>query len=129
MGDVYEGSDLCVPDGSGALPDDYIQYIPSSRPGGRAPHAWLPDGRSTLDLFGNGLVLLRFEQNHSSIGSSPEEAASKLGVPLVVVQIDTPALAHLYAYSWVMVRLDGHVCWRGHRIEDPESLIKTISGH
>ena len=129
MGYVYEGSDLCVPDGSAALPDDYIQYLPSSRPGGRAPHAWLPDGRSTLDLFGNGFVLLRFEQNHSSIGSSLEEAASKLGVPLVVVQIDTPAVANVYAYPWVMVRPDGHVCWRGHQIDDPESLIKTISGH
>ena len=29
-------------------------------PGGRAPHAWLADGRSTLDLFGRGFTLLRF---------------------------------------------------------------------
>ena len=35
-------------------------FVASARPGSRAPHAWLGDGRSTLDLFGRGFVLLRF---------------------------------------------------------------------
>ena len=31
----------------------------TSHPGCRAPHAWLADGRSTLDLFGRNFTLLR----------------------------------------------------------------------
>ena len=34
-------------------------YTQTARPGARAPHVWLADGRSTLDLFGRGFVLLR----------------------------------------------------------------------
>ena len=34
-------------------------YEQTSRPGARAPHVWLPDGRSTLDLFGRGFTLLQ----------------------------------------------------------------------
>ena len=32
-------------------------YTPITWPGARAPHAWLKDGRSTLDLFGKGLYV------------------------------------------------------------------------
>ena len=44
------------------------QFVPSTRPGSRAPHAWLADDRSTIDLFGDGFVLLR-------LGANPPDAA------------------------------------------------------
>ena len=40
-------------------PIEVRRYVPTARPGSRAPHVWLADGRSTLDLFGRGFVLLR----------------------------------------------------------------------
>src|SRR4051795_3712811 len=44
-------------------PDDGALHLPPSaldgRPGTRAPHVWLADGRSTLDLFGSQFVVLR----------------------------------------------------------------------
>ena len=129
MGYVYEGSGICVSDGSVATPDDYIRYVPSTRPGGRAPHAWLPDGRSTLDLFGNGFVLLCFEQAQSLVVSTLKEVASKLGIPLSVAHIDSNEIANIYEFPLVLVRPDGHVCWRGKQIEDAQWLLKTISGH
>jgi hypothetical protein len=129
MGYVYEGSGICVYDGSAATPDDYIRYVPSTRPGGRAPHAWLPDGRSTLDLFGNGFVLLCFEQAQSLVVSTLKEVASKLGIPLSVAHIDSKEIANIYECPLVLVRPDGHVCWRGKQIEDAQWLLKTISGH
>ncbi len=55
----YEDSPICVPDGTPALNVDPQRFVASTRPGTRAPHAWLDDDRSTLDLFGNGFVLLR----------------------------------------------------------------------
>src|SRR5262249_41132470 len=54
----YEGSPICVNDGTPAPDAEAPRFIPSTRPGGRAPHAWLADGRSTLDLFGNSFVLV-----------------------------------------------------------------------
>src|SRR5215216_2299727 len=43
--------------------DNGALHLPPSaldgRPGTRAPHVWLPDGRSTLDLFGSEFVVLR----------------------------------------------------------------------
>ncbi|MFE3059687.1 FAD-dependent monooxygenase [Nocardia sp. NPDC059239] len=37
-------------------------YLPAAEIGDRLPHAWLPDGRSTLDLVGPGHVLLTGSQ-------------------------------------------------------------------
>src|SRR5262249_42169346 len=59
IGYRYEDSPICVPDGTEPHADDATDYIPSARPGSRAPHAWLGDGRSTLDIFGRSFVLLR----------------------------------------------------------------------
>ena len=39
-------------------PLDHGMYVPSTWPGARAPHVWLRDGRSTLDLFGKGFTLI-----------------------------------------------------------------------
>ena len=50
-------------------------YRPTTRPGARAPHAWLPDGRSMLDLFGRGFVLLRL--GGDAAGSPALEARSR----------------------------------------------------
>jgi len=54
LGHRYDGGAV-VPDGSPPEPvdpgfDPARDYRPSTRPGGRLPHAWLADGRSTLDL-------------------------------------------------------------------------------
>ena len=43
-------------------PDQADAYVPSARPGSRAPHVGLRDGRSILDLFGRGFVLLRLRR-------------------------------------------------------------------
>ena len=55
LGHIYENSPICVADGLEPSADTVTDYVPSSRPGARAPHAELMDGRSILDLFGHGL--------------------------------------------------------------------------
>jgi putative polyketide hydroxylase len=62
FGAVYD-SPAIAPDGTAApvVPDPYSDYVPSARPGCRAPHAWLGRGEaslSTLDLFGPGFTIL-----------------------------------------------------------------------
>ena len=71
-------------DGTPAPADHASVYVQTSRPGHRAPHAWLADGRSTLDLFGKGFVLLRL--GAEAPDATPlVRAAAGPGLPLRVV--------------------------------------------
>lgn len=102
-------------------------YIPSGRPGGRAPHAWIErDGTrlSTLDLFGDGFVLLAGEDGPAWCDAA-RNAARQLGVPLTACTVGADGdlrdpdkqWATLYGadpHGAVLVRPDGHVGWRNH---------------
>ena len=127
LGYRYEGSPICVADGTPPTPDEYTTYIQTARPGHRAPHAWLSDGKSIIDLFGREFVLLDF-------GAEPREnetfvkAAMERGVPLRVERIDNAEIAHLYEQPLVLVRPDGHVAWRGHAGTDVGWIIDIVRG-
>jgi hypothetical protein len=127
IGYRYEDSPICVADGTTATPDAAETYVPSARPGARAPHAWLGDGRSVLDLFGRGFVLLRFAGAPSC--ADLEAAAGRSGLPLAVLTLDEPEAAQLYQRRLVLVRPDGHVAWRSDSAPpDPEDLIDRARG-
>ena len=123
LGYYYENSPVCVPDGTPPPADDPVTYHPTARPGSRAPHAWLSDGRSLLDLFGRGFVLLRFG-SEAPEAEALVEAARRRGVPLDVVLIADAAVARLYERKLVLVRPDGHVAWRADVM--PASAIDLI---
>lgn len=107
--------------------EDAIHYRPSSRPGARAPHAWMKDGRSTLDLYGRSFVLLTFGDNSDT--SAFQLAARESGMPLEVVAIAEPEIADLYERALVLVRPDGHVAWRGTEPPaDVAALATTVCG-
>jgi 2-polyprenyl-6-methoxyphenol hydroxylase-like FAD-dependent oxidoreductase len=110
IGYRYENSPICVSDGSPPIPDDPELFVPSARPGARAPHLWLGDGRSVLDLFGRGFVLLRFGDGPE--GRAFEQAAAARGLPLAAMAIADDDAARCYERSLVLVRPDGHVAWR-----------------
>ncbi|HVG52732.1 MAG TPA: FAD-dependent monooxygenase [Xanthobacteraceae bacterium] len=112
LGYRYEDSPIVVPDGPlPPEPEDSRHYTQTSHPGCRAPHAWLQDGRSTLDLFGTGFTLIRLPDAPNS--DAIAEAFRSRGVPLNITYIDDPAIAALYVRKLVLVRPDGHVAWRG----------------
>jgi 2-polyprenyl-6-methoxyphenol hydroxylase-like FAD-dependent oxidoreductase len=111
LGYCYEGSPIVVPDGSKPVPLDTEAYVPVARPGMRAPHAWLAPGKSTLDLFGDGYVLLRLGANPPP-GDAFAEAAKKRSLPFKLETIADPKIAELYEKKLVLVRPDGHVAWR-----------------
>jgi 2-polyprenyl-6-methoxyphenol hydroxylase-like FAD-dependent oxidoreductase len=126
IGHRYDDSPICIADGSPPTPDDYSVYVPTSRPGSRAPHAWLADGRSTLDLFGRGFTLLAFNADDDT--SALEAACVRKGVPLAVERIADAHIAALYERRLVLVRPDGHVAWRGDRLRDADRIVDTVRG-
>ena len=102
-------------------------FIVSCRSGSRAPHAWLDENISTLDLFGDGFVLLRFGRDIDA--SSLVAAAAARHVPFKVVDIENRDIAALYGRELVLVRPDGHVAWRADVCpEDSSALIDRVRG-
>lgn len=128
IGHRYENSPICVPDGTPATPDDFMHYVATARPGSRAPHAWLKDGRSTLDLFGRSFVLLSFNDENQAHISKLTNAFSDRNVPFKVISLDEPEIAKLYELPLILVRPDGHVAWRADRVDDPFQIVDTVRG-
>jgi 2-polyprenyl-6-methoxyphenol hydroxylase-like FAD-dependent oxidoreductase len=128
LGYRYENSPVCWSDGSAAPPDDPRAYMPTARPGHRAPHAFLADGRSTLDLFARGFVLIGFAADAAE-AAPLLEAARKRHLPLTFAAIAEPHIAALYERKFALVRPDGHVAWRGDRMpEDALCVIDVVRG-
>jgi 2-polyprenyl-6-methoxyphenol hydroxylase-like FAD-dependent oxidoreductase len=127
LGYRYEASPIVVPDGTAEPPDAVSTYEQTARPGHRAPHLWLEPGKSTLDLFGRGFTLLRFDRVADA--EPLEHAARERAVPLTRVDLDPSGAAQLYVNKLVLVRPDGHVAWRGDRAPaDPGAIIDRVRG-
>jgi 2-polyprenyl-6-methoxyphenol hydroxylase-like FAD-dependent oxidoreductase len=126
-------SPTVIPDGTPPPRDSVMDYVQTSRPGSRAPHAWLSPsdlegGKSTIDLFGRGFVLMRLGAAATD-PSSLEAAAARRGLPLEVVSIADPSIAALYEQPLVLVRPDGHVAWRAASAPaDPLAIIDQVRG-
>jgi 2-polyprenyl-6-methoxyphenol hydroxylase-like FAD-dependent oxidoreductase len=128
LGYRYDNSPIVWPDGTPVPPDPSHPYVQTARPGARAPHVWLSDGRSTLDLFGRGFVLLRLGRNPPAAGAI-ERAAQSHGVPLTCIALEAPEVLGAYQRRLVLVRPDGHVAWRADtEPADADALIDVVRG-
>jgi 2,4-dichlorophenol 6-monooxygenase len=134
MGQSYT-SDAIAPDGTDVPTpprDPELYYTPSTRPGGRLPHAWLQVGTdtvSTLDICSSDELTLIV-----GIGGEPwiraaEKTAADLGV-----RLSTRAVGYRQPYDdvcgdWgrlsgidddgcLLVRPDRHIAWRSARLPD-----------
>lgn len=114
LGYRYDDSPVIVPDGSRLHANDFINYVPSSRPGAVAPHAWMHDGSSLYDHFGEGFTLLASRDAPSAAIDQARVQASAEGMPLKVLQPHEAAIAELYPTRFTLIRPDQHVAWRGN---------------
>ncbi|MCC6890331.1 MAG: FAD-dependent monooxygenase [Hyphomicrobiales bacterium] len=124
----YENSPVCVADGTPPFALEPARFEPSTRPGTRAPHAWLADDRSTLDLFGDGFALLRL--GTKAPDATPLLAAARArNVPMREIGLADPEVSKLYERRWVLVRPDGHVAWRGDAMPaDAATIVERVRG-
>jgi len=86
--------------------DGRLHQHPSTskaRPGTRAPHVWLSEGNSTLDLFGRDFVLLA-----GTDWKAPTEIQTHR--PTQPAFLDAYQLSSTEA---ILIRPDGFVAWRG----------------
>ena len=110
LGHSYTG-DLVIDDGTEApvLQEPARDYLPSSRPGGRLPHAWLPDGRSTLDLIASDVPTLLVAAGYEAPALDPS-------VPVTVVEVPVELWSEAFAIdpaTCLLVRPDQHIAFRG----------------
>lgn len=145
LGVSYESSAV-IPDGS-LLPEvanPVVNYVPSARPGSRAPHMWLwRDGSrlSTLDLYDTAFTLLTGATG-SAWQAATEQAKAEFGLPVACHTIggadgklvdktgDWPQLYGVAPNGAVLVRPDGHVAWRTPNVaNDPAAKLTRALRH
>lgn len=112
LGYQYEDSPVIAAESGPRPARDFINYVPTSRPGALAPHAWLHDGSSLYDHFGQGYTLLAASASLDDIAAARADAR-RAGVPLTVIQPAEGAIASLYPARLTLIRPDQHVAWRG----------------
>jgi 2-polyprenyl-6-methoxyphenol hydroxylase-like FAD-dependent oxidoreductase len=127
LGTRYEGSPIIWPDGTPTPEDSYDRYVPTARPGGRAPHLWLSQTQSLFDALGPGFTLLRLGR-HSPSAATLAAAARRRGIPLTVLDIELPEARHLYETDLALIRPDQHVAWRGDELPDADELFTGVTG-
>jgi 2-polyprenyl-6-methoxyphenol hydroxylase-like FAD-dependent oxidoreductase len=92
------------------------------RPGRRAPHVRLPDGRSTLDLFGRDFALLTGPE-----GATWAAAAAEVGAPLSahVLGDDVADAYGIGAGGAALIRPDGFVAFRSREpVAQPANVLR-----
>lgn len=106
-------------------------YTPTTWPGSRAPHLYLSDGTSIFDLFGKDWALVVFTSEDVGQGLLAE-AAQRLSLPLITVNLSTEKLAKkLYERKLVLIRPDQHVAWRSDAVSSAaasEEVLQTVTG-
>ncbi|NYT67584.1 FAD-dependent monooxygenase [Pusillimonas noertemannii] len=128
LGYRYNNSPICVGDGSLETVDSIVEYVQTARPGHRMPHAWLDDGRSTHDLLANTLTLIDFTDEQQYIQKF-DAVARTLNVPLATVALSDKRIADLFECRAAIVRPDAHVAWRSGSLEDPQDVLRIVTGN
>jgi 2-polyprenyl-6-methoxyphenol hydroxylase-like FAD-dependent oxidoreductase len=127
FGYFYADSPIIAYDGTAHPVYSMGQFESSSVPGCRAPHFWLPDGRSLYDALGDGYGLIRFDPSVAIDGLLSE--VKRRGVPLTVLDVSDAGAAAIYQKRLALVRPDRHVAWRGDaQPADARELIERLRG-
>lgn len=128
LGLRYDDSPVIVPDNSLSPPDQPSVYVPSAKPGGRAPHVWLDDDVSLFDRFGFGWTLINLGGADATVEAIEKEAHSR-GLDFTRLDLrDNPMLADLYETPLALIRPDQFVAWRGNEV-DAKWLFDVVTGH
>jgi len=125
----YDGSPIVVADGTPARAHDFLNYVPSARPGCIAPHAWLHDGTSLYDHFGQGFTLLVAGTADNAEIDRARADARAVDLPLTVLRPREGGIEALYQARYTLIRPDQHVAWRGDAWpERASTVLRKVTG-
>jgi 2-polyprenyl-6-methoxyphenol hydroxylase-like FAD-dependent oxidoreductase len=130
LGYRYEDTPL-IAEEPGGPEHNVMEYVPTTWPGARLPHAWLDDRTAVQDRIGNALTytLLRLGGTKADTGGLARAFAA-VGAPLQVLVIPDEAPREIYGYDLLLLRPDMHVVWRGDAApEDAMTLAKCATGN
>jgi 2-polyprenyl-6-methoxyphenol hydroxylase-like FAD-dependent oxidoreductase len=123
----YDNSPIvCTPD-TEAPPWDRRTFVPTVRPGHRAPNVVVDDGETLFDQFGPGYTLVDAIGGPSD-GKRLVDEADLVGLPIRHVTLDNPRLRQLYRHHLVLVRPDLHIGWSGTTVTNPTDVIARVRG-
>jgi hypothetical protein len=138
LGLSYAGSAIVAAEAGEAPPDAPNRYLPSGRPGGRAPHVAMAaphvamaapqaagGAGSLLDHFGRDFTLLVLDDSGTA---EWEQAAAGLGVPLKVLRWSSAEALQVYGAPCVLIRPDHHIAWRGVDSANAEIVLARSVG-
>jgi len=77
LGYYYDNSPINIDDGTPPPAFSLDKYVPTTRPGSRAPHAWLFDGKSLYDALGCDFTLVCLGKSSGSTGPLNDAAESR----------------------------------------------------
>lgn len=131
LGVVYRSVACGRDDAAGPVVCEQVNTV---RVGARAPHMRLRGGRSVLDLFGGGYVLLGGPAADPAWLAGAEAVRARSGIPLRgrligADQLDSVGWADRYGSDRrvVLVRPDGHVTWEATGAADAALLARVLT--
>lgn len=122
-----ENSPVVVPDGSDAPPWDRRCFVPTVRPGHRAPNIVLDEKETLFDRFGPGFTLV------DALGDSTQalrlvDEANRAGLPILHLELTDPAIATVYGRRLVLVRPDLQIAWSGTDAAHAAQIVDQVRG-
>jgi 2-polyprenyl-6-methoxyphenol hydroxylase-like FAD-dependent oxidoreductase len=129
LGYRYAGSPLIWPEPGEGPDDNIMDYLPTTWPGARIPHAWLADGTALQDRLGAGYTLLCL--GGTTADPAPlRRAFAAFNAPFAIVALDDARPREIYGHDLLLLRPDLHVVWRGNRFPtDVRALAARATGH
>ncbi|KAL4742431.1 FAD binding domain-containing protein [Aspergillus similis] len=116
---------------------DAQRYRPSTRPGRRAPHVFLKDGKtSTYDFLGTEWTLMQFITHESESEARKAETFLRVAkrrdfLLQHVLLCGEEKVRRIWKRDLVLVRPDTHVAWRGNGkldVAEAETVLDVVLG-
>jgi len=130
LGARYDGSPIIASEDAPPK-DSFVQYVPTSIPGGRAPHLWLGSGRgagdSLFDHFGAGFTLLRLGKAAPD-ASAFLDAAKARNIPMTILDVPDDDAREFYGCDLALIRPDQHIAWRGNATGKADDVMARVTG-
>lgn len=126
FGERVDASPLVFSEPDQVPPDQANAYVPSTAPGGRLPHRWLPGARSLYDVLGFEWTVLA-PPPLAAEAERLAQAGRSEGWSVSVLELSADEVGDLLDGGLLLVRPDQVVAWRGVTVADARSIWRRVA--